>query len=91
MFDWEEFEWDDANIEHIARHGVEPWEAEEAVTDPHRARKATRSGRRGVIGRTEDGRSLAVVYELRDRRIRVIMARDANAPERIIYRRRSNR
>lgn len=88
MFDWEEFEWDNANIEHIARHGVE---AEEAVTDPHRARKATHSGRRGVIGRTEDGRLLAVVYERRDRRIGVIMARDANAPETRIYMRKSNR
>ena len=31
-----EFEWDEANEEHIARHGVTPEEAEEALTDPRR-------------------------------------------------------
>lgn len=36
MFDRYEFEWDDDNIEHIARHDVEPWEAEEAVADGER-------------------------------------------------------
>jgi hypothetical protein len=30
------FDWDDANIRHIAAHGVEPEEAEEALTDPRR-------------------------------------------------------
>ncbi len=34
MIGYEEFDWDDNNIEHIARHGVEPWEAEEALLDP---------------------------------------------------------
>lgn len=29
MFEGDEFDWDDDNIEHIARHGIEPWEAEE--------------------------------------------------------------
>lgn len=31
-----EFDWDEANVAHIARHGVRPWEAEEALTDPLR-------------------------------------------------------
>ena len=26
------FDWDDGNIEHIARHGLEPFEAEERST-----------------------------------------------------------
>ena len=30
------FEWDDANVDHIARHDVRPEEAEDALTDPLR-------------------------------------------------------
>jgi hypothetical protein len=33
------FDWDDANEEHLARHGVTPEEAEEALTDPRRIGK----------------------------------------------------
>jgi hypothetical protein len=32
-----EYDWDDENVRHIARHDVEPYEAEEAVEDPRRA------------------------------------------------------
>ena len=32
-----EYDWDDDNVRHIARHYVEPYEAEEAVEDPRRA------------------------------------------------------
>ena len=34
MFYGDDFDWDDDNVEHIARHGVAPWEAEEAALDP---------------------------------------------------------
>lgn len=55
-----EFDWDEANEAHIARHGIEPAEAEEAATDPDRvAAPAYRSQRgkprQGVTGRTEGG------------------------------------
>lgn len=40
-----EFDWDEANVAHIARHGVRPWEAEEALTDPLRLVLKTRSQR----------------------------------------------
>jgi uncharacterized DUF497 family protein len=29
-----EFDWDEANVEHIAKHGIETWEVEEALEDP---------------------------------------------------------
>jgi len=38
-----EYDWDAENVRHIARHDVEPYEAEEAVEDPRRALR-----RRGV-------------------------------------------
>jgi hypothetical protein len=30
------FDWDEANLEHIGGHGVEPGEVEEALSDPRR-------------------------------------------------------
>lgn len=29
-----EFDWDDGNVRHLARHAVRPVEAEEAILDP---------------------------------------------------------
>jgi len=69
---------------------VRPWEAEEAVLSPNRASRPARSGLRGIIGRTLDGRLLAVFYAQRGRnRIRLITARDADRKERRTYRRYS--
>lgn len=39
------FDWDEGNIEHIARHGVEAREAEEAVLDPGRVPFPAHGGR----------------------------------------------
>lgn len=73
------FDWDAANEEHIARHGVAAEDAEEAVTDPRRLRapayEVEGEERRAVVGATEDGRVLFVVYTRRDGRLRVITAR----------------
>ena len=82
-----EFVWDQANVEHIARHGVEPEEAEEAATDPRRAPFPAHSGRVGVIGRTAVGRILVVILERRGSAWRVITARDATPGEKRAYRR----
>jgi uncharacterized DUF497 family protein len=92
VFGYEEFDWDDDNIEHIARHGVEPWEAEDAMLDPDRvgasARNVPGERRFAVVGATESGRVLFVVFTRRERGIRVITARDANDSEKRRYRRR---
>ncbi len=89
MFDGDEFDWDDDNIEHIARHGVEPWEAEEAVGDPDRIARRRRGGRLAVIGATEAGRVLVVVLDRKDRGVwRVVTARDSGPNEKRSYRRR---
>ena len=83
------FEWDDVNEDHIAQHGVAPWEAEEAMEDRRRIRIAAHSGRLGIVGRSEDGRLLAVIFEQSGTRLRVVTARDANATELRVYRRAS--
>lgn len=95
----EEFEWDDANLEHIAEQpGVEPWEAEEAVLNRRRisvpAYNVRGEARRAVIGATLEGRILFVVFtrssSARDG-IRVISARDAEEKRKRQYKRRKRR
>lgn len=75
------FEWDDANIGHIALHGVTPGEVEEALAnDPVIVlAQQQRSGEERVLcaGTTDGGRTLQVVYTIRRGRIRVITAHTA--------------
>jgi uncharacterized DUF497 family protein len=84
-------DWDEANASHIERHGVDRWEAEEAVLDPDRYPLSR--GRHGseyryaLVGRTEAGRTLTVVSVRRGPRLRVITARDASQRELRLYRR----
>jgi uncharacterized protein len=83
---WElEPEWDDNNIEHIARHGVEPEEIEEIVyEDCHPSwivrarRRGIREARWAVFGQTCGGRYLVAVIALyRNSRVwRVVTARN---------------
>lgn len=85
------FEWDDANVEHIARHGIEPEEVEGAMTDPKRlpagAYNTPAERRWSIIGATEDGRILCVIYTTRGKRFRVVTARDASLGEKRRYKR----
>jgi uncharacterized protein len=84
------FVWDDKNIEHIARHNVDPEEAEEAFLDPVRVRFGAHSGNLGIIGSTDEGRRLVVIYVKKEGdKYRVITARDANEDEKKQYKRRN--
>jgi uncharacterized DUF497 family protein len=63
-----EAEWDDDNVEHIARHAVEPEEVEEIVYEDCHSSWIVRGRRRGirevrwtVFGQTCGGRYLIVV------------------------------
>lgn len=86
-----EFEWDDANLDHIALHGVEPEECEDAFINPGRQPFNTYSTanetRYGIVGRSNAGRILIVVFTLRSQFIRVVTARDASVREKRQYRR----
>lgn len=87
-----EFEWDDNNVSHVSRHDVEHWEAEEAILDPYRvgasARNVRGERRYAVVGATELGRMLFVVFTRRENAIRVVTAREAVGGEKRRYRRR---
>lgn len=81
------FGWDEANIGHIARHGVTPKEAEQVFFDKNhrvtRDRKhSTGEKRSAVFGKTVNNRHLAVVFTVRKSKIRVVTARDMNRNER---------
>lgn len=85
------FDWDDGNVDHLARHGIRPEEAEQALLGPRRlgasAYNAIHERRWAAIGATEDGRVVFVVFTRRDSDVRVITARDATPTERRRYRR----
>jgi uncharacterized DUF497 family protein len=72
-----QFDWDESNMDHIARHGVTPGEAEEVIAgDPIVLQVQFRNGERRVLcaGRTAKGREIAVVYTVRKGRVRVVTA-----------------
>jgi uncharacterized DUF497 family protein len=81
------FWWDDENIEHIANHGVEPFEAEAVIANASLIRKAGR-GKYLAYGQTDDGRYLFVVFAPKARnRLRVVTARDMTPDEKRNFRR----
>jgi len=81
------FEWNDDNEDHILRHGVQTFEAEEAVGDRRRIPFPAYGGRTGIVGRTGDGRLLVVIYERYGTLHRVVTAYDAGPREERSYRR----
>lgn len=87
-----EFDWDQANTKHIARHKIRPAEAEQVLgSDPVAIRYEERVGEERVLvlGQTNAGRLLAVVYTERNDRIRVITAFPmSRALEQIYFRER---
>lgn len=84
-----DFEWDDANINHIGRHNVVTAEVEEIFESrPYIA--GGRDGRYLVLGKTAAGRYLLCVIErsLRSEAFRVVTARDMENWERKLYTRK---
>ena len=88
-----DFEWDEINEEHIAKHRLEPYEVEEAATDPRRVKAPSYPGtngepRTGITGKTLGGRIITVILTKRGDRFRVVTAREAVGSERRAYRKK---
>jgi uncharacterized protein len=82
------FWWDEHNIEHIANHGVEPFEAEAVLDDDPLILRAG-GDRYAAYGQSDSGRYLLVVFAVKTGdRIRVITARDLTTAEKKRLRRR---
>jgi hypothetical protein len=71
------FDWDEANIRHVARHGVLPEEAEQVIlNDPVDVGVEIVEGEERCLnlGATVQGRVLLVVTTWREDRVRVVTA-----------------
>lgn len=86
-----EFEWDEANKEHLSEHDVTPEEAEEAIVgialdiELQIADEACSEERLLQLGETENGRILQLVTTWRDGKVRVISAWDAPKQLKLYY------
>ncbi len=75
------FDWDDVNIAHLAKHGVTPEEAEQVILNrPVDLGSELRSGEQRVaqIGETDGERVLIAISTTSGKRIRVVTAWPAN-------------
>jgi hypothetical protein len=75
------FDWDEANIAHIARHGVTPEEVEQVfANDPMdlAAETVDREDRYTSVGHTNQLRVLVIAWTMRGDKIRPITAFDAS-------------
>ncbi len=90
------FEWEEANIEHIAQHNVTPDEAEEVFFDTENVldediKHSIVENRFIIIGKTKKGRLLYQIFTKRGNKIRVISARDINKKEVQLYEKKTRR
>ena len=84
----EGFDWDNANVGHILRHAVTPFEVEEVTRGKHvviAARTIKREKRWKLIGKTASGRYLVVVFTIRRKLFRTVTAYEMNTAERSKY------
>jgi uncharacterized DUF497 family protein len=82
------FDWDEANVGHILRHAVTPFEVEEAVSRPHvtiPAKIVKAEERWKLLGKTSADRYLVVVFTIRHKLFRTVTAYEMNAVERRKY------
>jgi uncharacterized DUF497 family protein len=76
-----EFDWDQDNVEHIARHNVTPAEAEQVLRNKAIiVASQIRNGEERVlcVGRTDARRAIQLIYTIRQGRFRVVTAHDAS-------------
>ena len=62
---WYFFVWDDDNEEHLGRHGIEYWEAEEVFFNPYVItpnKKEHGPCRYRIDGRTSAGREIRLIF-----------------------------
>jgi len=88
MAEIEGFDWDSANVGHILRHAVTPFEVEEVAARPHvtiPAKTIHGEARWKLFGKTASHRYLLVVFTIRRKLFRTVTAYEMNAAERRKY------
>lgn len=92
-----DFDWDEANIAHIAKHDVLPEEAEDIFFDLRNVldddvKHSTKNEKRFlIIGKTSQERILYQIFTIRENKIRVISSRTINKKEVKLYEEKINR
>ena len=93
---YQEFEWDEWNVrKNQEKHRVTVGECEQIFSDPRKqlfnnpSHSSKVEERFILIGCTDRGRVLYVAFTVRNKRIRVISARDLNRKERYLYEKRT--
>ncbi len=91
-----DFDWDDANVEHIARHNVTPAEAEDVFFDIDNVldediEHSIAENRFIIIGKTRKKRLLYQIFTKRGNKIRVISSRNINKKEVELYEKKTHR
>ena len=80
-----EFDWDNDNLRHLARHRVTQQEAEQAILDENAILLEIESiygeDRTKVLGMTRSGKLIVVIFTFRQRAIRPVTA--YSAPKRL--------
>ncbi|MDP2905139.1 MAG: BrnT family toxin [Candidatus Omnitrophota bacterium] len=85
----EEIVWTEDTVSHIARHGVEPKEVEEACFEGSAYILKAKYNRYLALGRTQNGRCLTIVFAyLGKNKAKIITARAMSETERNLYKRR---
>ncbi|WP_061809017.1 BrnT family toxin [Rossellomorea vietnamensis] len=79
------FDWDHHNEKKVRAHEIEPGEAEQSFFDPDRVPLDAHTARKKLVGMTEDGRILTVIYEKKNKMIRVVTGWDSSEWERKSY------
>jgi uncharacterized protein len=82
------FDWDAANIQHIARHDITPVEAEEAMLNgPVEIDYQVIDGQQRfvAVGMTRLGRFLTIVWAEREGLVRIVTAFDSPKEDQAVY------
>ncbi|EKE14542.1 MAG: hypothetical protein ACD_12C00439G0007 [uncultured bacterium] len=85
-----EFEWDKGNIDKNMKHGVEDKESEEIFGSKKKIfmkdeKHSLKEERYMIWGKTKMDRKLTVFFTLRNKKVRIISARDMNRKEKNAY------
>lgn len=91
ILNWEGFDWDEGNLlKNWEKHGVSASECEQIFfNNPLIAgldeKHSRRESRRYALSITDSKRRLFIAFTVRNKRIRVISARDMNRKERKVF------
>jgi hypothetical protein len=89
--DLESFDWDEANkSKNFIKHHVKTNECEEVFFDPRKVMfndqlHSAKESRFIILGKTKKKRLLFIVFTIRNKKIRIISARDTDIKERRLY------